>query len=169
MGKILPILLALIGVGAGVGAGVMLKPDPAEHGDVADCAPPQTEGGQATPQPVVDEQGQELTPEYVKMNNQFVIPVLKDGNMAALVVLSISLEVTPGGKEATFQREPKLRDAFNQVLFDHANSGGFDGVFTNSNKMVVLRDSLYEVAQKVAGPVVQDILINNIVRQDIQG
>lgn len=103
------------------------------------------------------------------MNNQFVIPVLKDGNMAALVVLSISLEVTPGGKEATFQREPKLRDAFNQVLFDHANSGGFDGVFTNSNKMVVLRDSLYEVAQKVAGPVVQDILINNIVRQDIQG
>ena len=169
MGKILPILLALIGVGAGVGAGVMLKPDPAEHGDVADCTPPQTEGGHDTPQPVVNEKGQELTPEYVKMNNQFVIPVLKDGNMAALVVLSISLEVTPGGKEATFQREPKLRDAFNQVLFDHANSGGFDGVFTNSNKMVVLRDSLYEVAQKVAGPVVQDILINNIVRQDIQG
>jgi len=166
MGKILPILLALIGVGAGIGAGVMLKPDPAEHGDVADCATPSTEG-EHTSQPAVDEHGQEVTPEYVKMNNQFVIPVLKDGNMAALVVLSISLEVAPGGKEATFQREPKLRDAFNQVLFDHANSGGFDGVFTNSNKMVVLRDSLYEVAQKVAGPVVKDILIDQIVRQDI--
>ncbi len=169
MGKILPILLALIGVGAGIGAGVMLKPDPeAEHGEVADCAPPADEGAHTASPPAVDEHGEEVTPEYVKMNNQFVIPVLKDGKMAALVVMSISLEVTPGGKEATFQREPKLRDAFNQVLFDHANSGGFDGVFTNSNRMVVLRDSLYEVAQKVAGPVVQDILINDIVRQDIQ-
>lgn len=169
MGKILPILMAFVGVGAGVGAGVMLKPDPVEQSNTADCTTQESNEGHTTPPPAVDEQGQELTPEYVKMNNQFVIPVLKDGNMAALVVLSISLEVTPGGKEATFQREPKLRDAFNQVLFDHANSGGFDGVFTNSNKMVVLRDSLYEVAQKVAGPVVQDILINNIIRQDIQG
>ncbi len=169
MGKILPILMALIGAGAGVGAGIMLKPDSAEQKDVADCTSPASEGEHSALPPTVDEHGQEITPEYVKMNNQFVIPVLKDGNMAALVVLSISLEVTPGGKEATFQREPKLRDAFNQVLFDHANSGGFDGVFTNSNKMVVLHDSLYEVAQKVAGPVVQDILINDIVRQDIKG
>lgn len=167
MGKILPVFMAIIGVGAGIGAGIMLKPAPVEHGDVVDCAPPTTEGEHTTLPPAVDEHGQEVAPEFVKMNNQFVIPVLKDGNMAALVVLSISLEVTPGGKEATFQREPKLRDAFNQVLFDHANSGGFDGVFTNSNKMVVLRDSLYEVAQKVAGPVVKDILIDQIVRQDI--
>jgi len=169
MGKILPVLMTLIGVGTGVGVGIILKPDPAEHSDVADCTSPAPEGEHAALPPAVDEHGQEVTPEYVKMNNQFVIPVLKDGNMAALVVLSISLEVTPGGKEATFQREPKLRDAFNQVLFDHANSGGFDGVFTNSNKMVVLRDSLYEIAQKVAGSVVQGILINDIVRQDIQG
>lgn len=167
MGKILPILMALIGVGTGVGAGIMLKSDPAEHSDIADCTPPASEGEHTAPPPAMDEHGQEVALEFVKMNNQFVIPVLKDGNMTALVVLSISLEVTPGGKEATFQREPKLRDAFNQVLFDHANSGGFDGVFTNSNKMVILRDSLYEVAQKVAGPVVKNILIDQIVRQDI--
>lgn len=169
MGKILPVILALIGVGTGIGAGVLLKSDPeTQHGDVADCTPQTNEGGHADQAPVEIKQGEEVPPEYVKMNNQFVIPILNDGKMSALVVMSISLEVRPGGKEATFQREPKLRDAFNQVLFDYANSGGFDGVFTNSNNMVVLRDSLYEVAQKVAGPIVQDILINDIVRQDIQ-
>lgn len=166
MGKILPVLMALIGVGAGVGAGIMLKPDHVEDSNVATCAP-EPAGEHTEPAPQVDDHDDATVPEYVKMHNQFVIPVVKDGDMAALVVLSISIEVTPGGKEATFQREPKLRDAFNQVLFDHANAGGFDGVFTSSNNMILLRDSLYEVARKVAGPVVKDILIAEIVRQDV--
>lgn len=166
MGKILPILLALIGVGAGIGAGVMLKPEPVAEHAVADCGPPADAGHTEIAQEV-DEHGDETLPEYVKMNNQFVIPVVEDGKMAALVVMSISLEVTAGGKEATFQREPKLRDAFNQVLFDHANAGGFKGTFTSSNNMTVLRDALYEIAVKVAGPVVKDVLIAEIVRQDV--
>lgn len=166
MGKILPILFALIGVGAGIGAGVMLKPEPVVETDIATCSP-ETKDDHAEATHVVDDHGDDVVPEYVKMNNQFVIPVVKDGKMAALVVLSISIEVTPGGKEATFQREPKLRDAFNQVLFDHANAGGFEGTFTNSNNMTLLRDSLYEIARKVAGPVVKDVLIAEIVRQDV--
>lgn len=166
MGKILPILLALIGVGAGIGAGVMLKPEPVDLSDAPVCRPA-TEGEHAEAAPEVEEDGEEVLPEYVKMNNQFVIPVVEDGKMAALVVLSISLEVSAGGKEATFQREPKLRDAFNQILFDHANAGGFDGAFTSSNNMTVLRDSLYEIAVKVGGPVVKNVLIAEIVRQDV--
>ncbi len=166
MGKILPILLAVIGVGAGIGVGVMLKPEPMDLSDVPVCRPA-TEGDHAVGAPEVAEDGEEVLPEYVKMNNQFVIPVVEDGKMAALVVLSISLEVSPGGKEVTFQREPKLRDAFNQILFDHANAGGFQGAFTSSNNMTVLRDSLYEIAVKVAGPVVKDVLIAEIVRQDV--
>ena len=70
-------------------------------------------------------------PEYVKLNNQFVVPVVEDGRVAAMVVLSLSLEVEAGNTEAVYQREPKLRDAFLQVLFDHANVGGFCGSFTD--------------------------------------
>lgn len=170
MGKLLPIIFALIGVAAGIGAGVMLKPDPVVV-DVANCGPEtgaeHTEVALSKPAHERDEEGNEVLPEYVKMHNQFVIPVVENGKMAALVVLSISLEVVAGGKEATFQREPKLRDAFNQILFAHANSGGFEGTFTDSNNMTLLRDALYEIAVKVAGPVVKDILIAEIVRQDI--
>lgn len=166
MGKILPVLMALIGVGVGIGAGVMLKPEPTELNN-KDQKQTKTSTEHTETAPSVDKDGNVVVPEFVKMNNQFVIPVIKHGKMAALVVLSISIEVIPGGKEATFQREPKLRDAFNQVLFEHANAGGFDGVFTSSNKMIILRDSLYEIARKVAGPVVKDILIAEIVRQDV--
>jgi len=168
MGKILPLLMAALGIGVGVGAGIVLKPEHVEETSTINCAPSaDAQDLHAAPAPEYDEHGEEKAPEYVKMHNQFVIPVVSDGEMAALVVMSISLEVTPGGKEATFQREPKLRDAFNQVLFDHANSGGFDGVFTSSNRMIVLRDALYEVAVKVAGPVVKDVLVAEIVRQDM--
>ncbi len=176
--KILPILLAIVGLGSGVGAGLFLRPvakqDPhaasglAEHaveapaledahGEVAagedqssDDPPDHAEGG----------------PEYVKMNNQFVIPVVEGGRVDALVVLTLSLEVESGNTEAVYLREPKLRDAFLQVMFDHANVGGFSGTFTDGSNLIVLRTSLKEAAAMILGTMVHDVLITDIARQD---
>ena len=67
---------------------------------------------------------------------------------------------------AIYSKEPKLRDSFLQVLFDHANIGGFDGAFTNANNLAVLRGALREVAQKDMGDQVTDVLIVEIARQD---
>jgi flagellar protein FliL len=105
-------------------------------------------------------------PEYVKLNNQFVVPVVEKGRVAAMVVLSLSLEVAPGDTEAVYQREPKLRDVFLQVMFDHANTGGFSGSFTDGSNLIVLRTSLKEAAAQVLGPGVSDVLITDIARQD---
>jgi hypothetical protein len=92
--------------------------------------------------------------------------VVEDGRVAAMVVLSLSLEVEAGNTEAVYQREPKLRDVFLQVLFDHANMGGFSGSFTDGSNLVVLRTSLKEAAALILGTVVQDVLITDIARQD---
>ncbi len=62
--------------------------------------------------------------------------------------------------------EPKLRDVFLRVLFDHANAGGFSGSFTKTTRMNTLRMGLLEAAQKALGPVVSDVLIVDVVRQD---
>jgi hypothetical protein len=83
-----------------------------------------------------------------------------------MVVLSLSLEVEAGSTEAVYQREPKLRDVFLQVLFDHANVGGFSGSFTDGSNLVVLRTSLKEAAALVLGTSVKDVLITDIARQD---
>lgn len=166
--KILPLVLLLIGSGAGVGAGIFLRPVPEEV--------PETEMA-ALEQPAEDEeaaQEEEYGPdnprpamEYVKLSNQFVVPVVKENIVTSLVVLSLSLEVPEGRKDEAFLREPKLRDSFLQVLFDHANVGGFDGAFTDARNLSVLRKALREVGQKDLGKdMVQDVLILEIARQD---
>lgn len=170
MKKLLPILLALIGLGAGIGGGLALRPPPPDP-ELADaCGDIEAILAAHALKSEGDSEGEDEeavpTIDYVKMNNQFIIPDVDDGEVVALVVLSISLEVKAGGNEVIFQYEPKLRDVFLQVLFDHANSGGFKGTFTDSTNMTVLRNALRESAIKTIGDTVTDVLITDIVRQD---
>jgi hypothetical protein len=168
---LLPLILGLAGLGAGIGAGLFLKPEDAPEGHSATGASDTaTEGHETGEDPAAGEEtssGEDGEgPEYVKLNNQFVVPVVQEGRVAAMVVLSLSLEVEPGNTEAVYQREPKLRDVFLQVLFDHANVGGFSGSFTDGSNLVVLRTSLKEAAALVLGTTVRDVLITDIARQD---
>ncbi len=163
MRLLLPIIIALIGLGAGAGAGLFLRPPPVDHAEINPCGDVD-EHTEAASKPDPDDPS--TVRDYVKLNNQFVIPVVEDKKVKALVVLSLSLEVTAGGQELIYEREPKIRDSFLQVLFDHANSGGFDGAFTNGRNMTILRDALRESAISTLGKVVTDVLIIDIVRQD---
>jgi flagellar protein FliL len=165
MRKILPILLAVLGLGAGVGAGKFLRPAPMEPDQAAMEGDHATgEGGDHVTAPEGEEG--DMAPEYVKLSNQFVIPVLEEGRIASMVILSINLEVTTGASEAVYAQEPKLRDGFLQVLFNHANAGGFQGSFTDGANMVNLRTALHEVASQVLGDKLKDVLIVDIGRQD---
>lgn len=170
--KLLPVVLALIGLGGGVGAGLFLRPAPeaAGHATAGGESAPAGEHGDGTAEDAApsghDGDAEAGAPEYVKMNNQFVVPVVETGRVAAMVVLSLSLEVDAGNTEAVYQREPKLRDVFLQVLFDHANTGGFSGSFTDGSNLITLRTSLKEAAALVLGTVVKDVLITDIARQD---
>lgn len=151
MRKLLPIILALVGLGIGVGAGIFLRPAPS-----VDEMAHQEDMSEEPVEP----------PEFVKLSNQFVIPVLSEGRIESMVIMSINLEVTAGSTEAVFKQEPKLRDGFLQTLFDHANAGGFRGSFTDGANMVNLRTALKEVADQVLGDMVKDVLIVDIGRQD---
>ena len=166
MRKLLPIILALIGTGAGVGAGFFLAPPAAEEhaeGGAVECVPP---AELASAETAPDEDEAPTTREYVKLNNQFVIPVVGTDKVTALVVASLSVEVQTGTTETVYAREPKLRDVFLQVMFDHANVGGFKGNFTTGNRMEDLRSALLEAARPVLGDTVSDVLITEIARQD---
>lgn len=165
MRKLLPMVLALLGLMAGGGAGYLLRPHPeagAEVGAKATAACPPTEA----PTAETPTHGGELETEFVKLNNQFVVPVVEDGTVAAMVILSLSLEVPKGEAPKVFEREPKLRDSLLQTLFNHANAGGFRGAFTDPLAMEALRTALLEAARGVMGAAVESILITEIVRQD---
>ena len=173
MRMLIPVILLLLGIGGGVGAAKFLLPPPEEAamadiaaapcGDVpaADHAPSTAETGHDAPA------GDAAAREYARMNNQFVVPVVENGRVAAMVVLSISVEVAAGTTDKVFAAEPKLRDVFLQTLFDHANNGGFEGAFTNATNMRNLRAALRVVARDIVGPDVSDVLIIDILRQDV--
>lgn len=168
--KLLPILLALVGLGAGIGGGLALRPDPTLVA-LDPCADPHAaeDMEKSKSKDEGEESADEETSafEYVKLNNQFVVPDLDDGRVVAMVVMSLNIEAKTGTREAIYAKEPKLRDAFLQVLFDHANLGGFKGAFTDSSKMSALRKALLEVAQKNIGDDINDVLVIDIVRQDM--
>lgn len=167
MGKLLPVLLALIGIGGGVGAGLAFKPESADMEMANPCGDVAHESQKSESADAETKDTAQDTLEYVKLNNQFLVPVVADQRVESLVVMTLSVEVFAGQSEIIYSREPKLRDAFLQVLFDHANIGGFHGEFTNAKNLKVLRKALTEVAQTVAGGAVNGILITDIARQDV--
>ena len=175
IGKILPVIMLAIGVGAGIGAGLYFKPGPSEMMmEEHDKSMDHKEGDPKSPgyagkknHADKDDDPSESAFEYVKLNNQFLVPVVVDELIESLVVMTLSVEVETGRGEVIYSREPKLRDAFLQVLFDHSNIGGFQGEFTNAKNLDALRQALTEVARSIAGDSVNGILITDIARQDV--
>lgn len=165
--KLIPIILLIVGAGAGAGAGIFLRPAPepemADDGMAKETA---LKDGEMSENETEAEEGKEEQFEYLKMSSQFVIPIVNKDQVSSLVVLSLSLEVPIGQQQVVFTREPKIRDSFLRVLFDHANVGGFDGAFTNATNLDSLRTALREVAKRDMGELVTDVLITEIARQD---
>lgn len=189
---LIPLAMALLGAGFGGGAALALRPAAPEKPDAPhDAAPEATsepaaeapeDDGQAKPAPEEAAAHEEAAPEAAKggkggdgdaaaatfhqLNSQFVVPVIEGDRTRALVAISISLDLGPGGPEAAADQEPRLRDALLRVMFDHANTGGFSGGYTADHRLEALRAALVERARAILGPSLQDVLITNISRQE---
>ena len=154
---LIPMAMAGLGLAGGMGAAYVLAPPPEVEETESEQPDPEEEEKEAATGPV----------EFARLNNQFIVPVVEDGAVSAMVVLSLTLEVDEGGTESVFANEPRLRDRFLRVLFDHANIGGFDVGFTQNGTMTLLRTALMETANKTLGKIVRDVLIVDIVRQEV--
>ncbi|PZQ52372.1 MAG: flagellar basal body-associated protein FliL [Rhodovulum sulfidophilum] len=156
MKKILPVLLALLGLAAGVGAGLALRP-------VSEPAPEVAEGEPVGTEPAAPDAEFAAVP----LGKPFVVPVFRDGKVAAMVVISLAVEVEPDGAEQVAALEPKLRDGFLKVMFRHANSGGFDGSFTTGQPIEDLTAALGKTLRTLMpDPPTGRVLITEIARQD---
>ncbi|MFX0542055.1 flagellar basal body-associated FliL family protein [Roseovarius sp. S4756] len=174
MKKLLPLVFMLVGIGGGVGAGLALRPNaPPPHAEASasdsEHAPAeQTEAAGDTRHAAADRRhGGTGDVDYVKLNNQFVVPVVDRDRVEAMMVMSLSLEMAQGQADAVYQHELKLRDSFLQVMFDHANMGGFAGVFTDTAKLDTLRNGLTDVANGILGESVKSVLITDFARQQM--
>jgi hypothetical protein len=170
MKKLLPLLMLLLGTGAGVGAGVFLRPDPAPSDEAGADAAEHEAGAEKSSHDDGDAHGDPSTgsgKEYVKLSNQFVVPLVDRDRIASMVVMTLSVEAPAGQSDAVFAIEPKIRDAFLRVLFDHAAIGGFRGAFLNNENLDIIRRNLVSAARTQLGTdLISDVLIFEIARQD---
>jgi len=151
MKTFLPVILALVGLLAGAGAGWTLRPG-VEHsldaGDIPHYSPPP------------------LHTETLRLPGQFVVPLLDDGRVRSMVVMSLALELAQGHGVSLQRQEARLRAVLLQVMFDHANTGGFEGLFTSGEALLALRRTLRDAARAEIGPALHDILITELLRQE---
>ena len=164
MKRLLPVILAIVGLAAGLGAGIFLQPqDPAETSATAMVAP--TDGDLAPP--AAQDSAPEDT-EVLRLPNQFLVPLIGESGVRAMVVLGLALELRSDHRVDLQRHETRIRAVFLQLLFDHANLGGFDGLFTSGEQLQSLRRTLLEAARSEFGEVVRDVLITELVRQETQ-
>jgi hypothetical protein len=170
MKKLLPVLIAFLGLGVGVGAGVALKPAP-EAAAAAACADGQ-DCPAAAPDPLAAPaarpDGHTKPAAVVAIEKPFVVPVFAGEKVVAMVVVSVAVEIAAEKATEVEAATPRLRDGLLAAMFRHANSGGFDGAFTTGRKMEDLRSALLVAAREVFGEIpVSDVLITEIARQDV--
>lgn len=162
--QILPIVVIVASLAAGVGGGYVLKPG------AKTCAPEDLDCQELHAAAVADAEAKSHATSasaFAVLQRQFVIPIVRQSKVQALVVTSLTVEVDDGSTEQIFSKEPKLRDAFLQVLFVHAHSGGFDGDFTAAESIRDLKARLNEAASPIVGSSLRDVLVTEIVRQDL--
>lgn len=160
----MPLIFLVVGLAAGAGAGAFLVPSGQPKEQLKEAKVEKK--AEKSKKKESGETGSDGDFEYLKLTKQFVVPVIEEDEIAALVTMSLSLETKPGITETFYAIEPKLRDRFLQVLFDHANTGGFNGAFTQSDNLSTLRKALLEVARKDLGDDVSQVLIMSVSRQN---
>lgn len=152
MRKLLPVLIAILALAGGIGAGLALRPAPSPADE------PESLPSAYAPAPAAT--------ETLRLPNPFVVPLIAEGRVRAMVVIAIALELLPEHGIDLARHEPRLRAIFLQMLFDYANLGGFDGVFTAGEQLLNLRRTLLEAARAEFGDKVHDILIVDLLRQE---
>ncbi|MFC3167167.1 hypothetical protein [Paracoccus fontiphilus] len=113
------------------------------------------------------EHGGEAVPAegWFTFPSQFFVPLMRNGDMGAVMILTLTIETGGADLPAMRQQEHRLRDALLRELLIHANTGGFDGNFTAEARLAPLRERLQRAAQASTDLTVKAVLIEDIARQ----
>lgn len=104
--------------------------------------------------------------EFLNFKRQFVVPVLRDDSVSALILLNIAIETPAGKRDDMYRLEPRFRDAFIRELLQLSDSGYFDAELTSPETYEVIRETLYRAASDISNEGVGDVLILDLTRQD---
>ena len=104
--------------------------------------------------------------DFINFKRQFVVPVLKDNAVDALILINLALEVPASERDDMFRLEPRFRDAFIRELLQLSDDGYFDQELTSSDTYEILRETLTRAANDISDGGVNKVLILDLSRQE---
>ncbi len=155
MKKILPVLIIVLGIIGGAGAGIFLEPPP-PHVDQHAAA----EAVEEDPDEIVER-------SFVKIGRQTIVPVVQDGETRALMLFELAVDVPATKADDVHSMEPRLRDAFLRELFQMSYTGAFLTDFTEERVIEELRRNLTTAARTYLGHNQAEVLILDVMRQEM--
>lgn len=165
--KLLIILLATLGLVAGLAAGHFSAPKPLKTvaTELKDNTqePSNAADDHLVPSKTTKRPQAEETAEYAKIDKQFFVPIVEKNEVVSMVVISMAVEVEQGATDLVYLHEPKLRDEFLSVLFNHGRSGAF----TEPHLLKDLRTSLDAAVVRVIDEQARQVLLTSIIKQDM--
>ncbi len=194
MAKLLPIIIIVVGVLAGAGIGFVMKPaEETEHAEDASADDHGDGHGEAKKDDghgdkKKDDHGKKAdkkkkkkdshggghgkksdspSAEYLEFRRQFIVPVVRENGVKAMLVLDLSLEMEPGTSSGAYSYEPKLRAALLETLFALSHTGLFSGEITAPEVTEVMEERLLITSRSVIGDKAKHVLTLGIVRQDL--
>ncbi|MFN3274442.1 MAG: hypothetical protein ACK41U_07190 [Paracoccus sp. (in: a-proteobacteria)] len=158
--KLILVIVPLLALLGGAFAGERLRaPLPAAPEEAAEGpAQATTPAAAAPPTPAAEV-------DWFTFPSQFFVPLVRQGDMSAIMILTLVLETDKGQIEALGRQEYRLRDALLRALMIHANTGGFDGSYTVDRNLQTLRDSLLSAARSATDVPVRAVLIQDLAQQ----
>lgn len=152
MARLLPVIAVLLGLLGGGGLALSMR-----GGAPAEGHEPKVEHHDA-------KAGKDEA-AYYAFKRPFIVPVVHDGEVSALVMLSVTVEMAESAKKDAAKREAKARDRFMRVLMALSHEGYFAGDITDPERFAEVRARLTAKAGEVYGESVADVLITDYARQ----
>lgn len=173
LNKILPILITLIAVGGAGFAALQIKGAPqrpekevshegghdgggehggGDHGEggvhKVEAAEPKNQLG------------------YLDFQRNFIIPVVGENRVDALILLTFSIEMDASKIEEARTREPRIRDAFMKTLLTLSHEGVLSQDITDPDVYTIIQERLLATAKSIVDEDVESILLVDFARQD---
>jgi len=104
---------------------------------------------------------------YYKFSREFVVPIMRGGQVKSLVILHISLETDDSTAEALFSEEPKLRDNIMTTLIELSNDGDTLTNLTDVEHYETIRAMVLMNLEDVLDKGLHNVLILDIAKQDL--
>ncbi|MEM9015107.1 MAG: hypothetical protein AAGB02_08360 [Pseudomonadota bacterium] len=99
---------------------------------------------------------------YMKFSRQFVVPIIKNGRPAMMMIFDINIVLDDATAEGAYGYEPLLRDAMLADLLRMASEGILTKSTEDQSAMKIVKERLLTIAQEKLGEGASDILLLDV-------